>query len=53
MTMRGIMSALALENNSGIVVNWESMATREREDLETRCVKSLLVVYLLSVSFHL
>jgi hypothetical protein len=25
--------------------NWGSMATRKRESLETRCVKSLLVVY--------
>jgi len=25
--------------------NWESMAAKEREDLETRCVERLLVVY--------
>src|SRR5271154_5985885 len=29
---------------------WENMATRERESLETHCVESLLVVYLLYVS---
>jgi hypothetical protein len=25
--------------------NWESMATKERENLETRCVERLLFVY--------
>jgi hypothetical protein len=31
---------------NGWSFNWESMATREREGLQTRCVESLLVVYL-------
>ena len=30
---------------NGWCFNWESMATRERENLETYCVGSLLVVY--------
>jgi hypothetical protein len=29
--------------------DWASMATRERESLETCCVESLLVVYVLCV----
>jgi len=33
--------------------NWESMITRERENLETRCVESLFVVYVLSMAFCL
>jgi hypothetical protein len=28
---------------NGWSLNWESMATRERESLETRCVESLLL----------
>jgi len=31
--------------------NWESMATREKGNLETRCMESLLVVYVLRVSW--
>ena len=31
---------------NGWSFNWESMATRERENLEKRCVESFLVVYL-------
>ena len=31
---------------NGWSFNRESMATREREGLDTRCVESLLVVYL-------
>src|SRR2546423_10289519 len=32
---------------NGWSFNWESMATKERENLETRCVDSLLVLYVL------
>jgi len=32
---------------NGWSFNWESMATEERENLETRCVDSLLVLYVL------
>jgi hypothetical protein len=35
---------------NGWSFNWEGMATREREGLETRCVESLLVIYLCLLS---
>jgi hypothetical protein len=31
---------------NGCSFNWESMATRERESLEMRCVESLFVIYM-------
>jgi hypothetical protein len=31
---------------NGWSFSWESMTTRERESLETRCVECLLVVYI-------
>jgi hypothetical protein len=35
---------------NGWSFNWESMATKERENLETRSVGTLLVVYVLLMS---